>query len=75
MAEPTRDNLFKPNQTKAESKADAVSRIARSMIDEEIAKRDAKTARLKEARLALEAAASPAKLPKSVRPARVRRAK
>lgn len=57
MAGTNRDGLFKPNLTKTESKAETVSRVARSMIDQEIAKRDAKTARLREARLAMEAAA------------------
>ncbi|MFT0859583.1 hypothetical protein [Ancylobacter sp. G4_0304] len=71
MVEPTRDNLFKPNLTKAESKADAVSRIAKTMIDQEVARRDAKTARLREARLAQEAAATPVAA-KTARPVRAR---
>lgn len=63
MAGTNRDGLFKPNLTKTESKAETVSRVARSMIDQEIAKRDAKTARLREARMARDAAvpAPPAK--------------
>ncbi|MBS7543175.1 hypothetical protein [Ancylobacter oerskovii] len=61
MANPTRETLFKPNLTKTESKAEAVSRIAMSMIEQETARRDAKTARLREARLAQEAASQPAK--------------
>lgn len=56
MASANHDGIFKPNLTKTESKAEAVSRIARSMIDQEIAKRDAKTARLREARMARDAA-------------------
>lgn len=56
MTDPTRDALFKPNLTKTESKAEAVSRIAKTLIEQEIEKRDAKTARLKEARLARDAA-------------------
>lgn len=55
MANTTRDGLFKPNLTKTESKAETVSRVARNMIDQEIAKRDAKTARLREARMARDA--------------------
>lgn len=56
MANTNRDGLFKPNLTKTESKAETVSRVARNMIDQEIAKRDAKTARLREARMARDAA-------------------
>ncbi|GAB4069078.1 hypothetical protein KHC28_20785 [Ancylobacter sonchi] len=59
MANPTRDTLFKPNLTKTESKAESVSRIAKSMIEQDMAKRDAKTARLRAARLAQEAAEPP----------------
>lgn len=63
MASANHDGIFKPNLTKTESKAETVSRIARSMIDQEVAKRDAKTARLREARIARDAAlpALPAK--------------
>ncbi|GAB4064779.1 hypothetical protein KHC28_11795 [Ancylobacter sonchi] len=60
MAKPTKGSLFKPNLTRTESKAESVSRVAMSMIEQETAKRDAKTARLREARLAQEAAAPPA---------------
>lgn len=51
-----RETAFKPKPTPAESKAEAAFRIARSMIETEVALRDAKTARLREARLAKEAA-------------------
>lgn len=51
-----RDDMFKPHLSKTESKAEQVSRIAKSMIEQEIASRDAKTARLRAARLAREAA-------------------
>ncbi len=57
MASANHDGIFKPNLTKTERKAETVSRIARSMIDQEVAKRDAKTARLREARMAMEASA------------------
>lgn len=70
MTDPTRDTAFKPNLTKTESKAEAVSRIAMSMIEQETAKRDAKTSRLREARLAMEAAAS-----KAAKPAKIARAR
>ncbi|MFK8252432.1 hypothetical protein [Ancylobacter terrae] len=54
-----RDDMFKPHLSKTESKAEQVSRIAKSMIEQEIASRDAKTARLRAARLAREAAEAP----------------
>ncbi|MCK0207114.1 hypothetical protein MWN33_03600 [Starkeya koreensis] len=63
MAKINRDTLFKPNLSKAESKAESVSRIAMSMIGQEMAARDAKMARLREARLADEAARQAAKAP------------
>lgn len=56
MTKLTRDGAFKPSLSKSESKADAVSRIAMSIIEQEATSRDAKTARLKLARLAKEAA-------------------
>ncbi|MCJ8142852.1 hypothetical protein MKI84_07965 [Ancylobacter sp. A5.8] len=56
MTTVTRDTNFKPSLTKAESKADTVSRIAMSMIEHEAAHRDAKLARLRQERLAREAA-------------------
>lgn len=55
MTAVTRDTLFKPILSKTESKAEAVSRIAKSALAHDIALRDAKTARLREARLAKEA--------------------
>ena len=64
MTDVTRDSLFKPNLTKTESKAEAVSRIAKTMIEQEVVKRDAKTARLREARLARDADVPPAKAPR-----------
>lgn len=56
MAKTTHDDLFKPNLTKTESKAETVARVARSLINQETVRRDAKTARLREARLARDAA-------------------
>ncbi len=62
MAKLNRDTLFQPKLSKTESKAESVSRIAMSMIEQEVAQREAKTARLREARLAREAAESQAVL-------------
>ena len=45
--------LFKPN--KQESKAQTTDSVARAIIDKEAAQRDAKTAKLRAARLAMEA--------------------
>lgn len=59
MVEQTNEKVFTPTLSKAESKAEAADRIARAMIEDEVAKRDAKTARLREARLAREAAEAP----------------
>lgn len=50
------EGLFKRPASKAESKADSTNRAAREIISGEAAKREAKTARLREARMALEAA-------------------
>lgn len=63
-------SVFKPN--KQESKAQITDAAARAIIDSEAARREAKTARLREARLAMEAAApsgeeTPKKTRKSVR--------
>lgn len=51
--------LFRPIRSKAESKHDTTDNAARSIIDAETARREAKTARLREARLAQEATAQP----------------
>ncbi|MBS9479060.1 hypothetical protein [Ancylobacter radicis] len=59
MTKLTRDTLFKPTLSRTESKAEAVSRIAMSMIEQEVAVREAKTERLRQARLAQEAVDTP----------------
>jgi hypothetical protein len=51
----TKDNLFRPKPSKAETKADATNRAARMMIETEAARQAAKTARLRKLRLAQEA--------------------
>lgn len=71
MEKVTRETLFKPTPSKGESKADAISKAALAIIDHEVALRDEKTARLRQARLAKEAAdraaepAIPKRLPKA----------
>jgi hypothetical protein len=65
MQKLTKETAFKP-----EAKGDATTRAARAIIDGEIAQRDAKTARLRAARLAKEAediASAPAVLPKATK--------
>ncbi|WP_428030264.1 hypothetical protein [Ancylobacter sp.] len=56
MPKRAQETLFKPKLSQSESKADSVSRIAMSMIEQESTLREAKIARLKQARLAQEAA-------------------
>jgi hypothetical protein len=49
--------VFKPKPTTTEAKSDTTTRVARSIIEGEAAVREAKTARLRRARLAKEAEA------------------
>lgn len=51
----TKDNLFRPSKSKAESRADITDRTARAIIDAEAEGREAKTMRLRQARLKAEA--------------------
>lgn len=51
----TEHNLFKPRPSKAETKADITDRAARTIVGDEAARREAKTARLRQARLENEA--------------------
>ncbi len=46
--------VFKPSLTKMETKADISARVARQIIDTEVARRNAKTERLRAARLEME---------------------
>lgn len=57
MSKRVPDGIFKPKPTSTEAKSDATTRIARSIIEDEAASRDAKTERLRRARLAKEAQA------------------
>ncbi|MFC7051081.1 hypothetical protein ACFQI3_00090 [Hansschlegelia quercus] len=73
MQKLTKETAFKP-----EAKGDATTRAARAIIDGEIAQRDAKTARLRAARLAKEAedlAAAPPIVPKATKAAKSAAAK
>lgn len=51
--------VFQPKRSKQEAKADVTTRIAREIIDGESSAREAKTERLRAARLAQEATAEP----------------
>ncbi|GAA4124218.1 hypothetical protein ACFFTN_11040 [Aminobacter aganoensis] len=51
---------FLPAQNKAEAKGDMTTRVANSILGAEVAAREAKTARLRAARLAMEATQEPA---------------
>ncbi len=53
------DNVFKPKPSQAELRVDATTRAAQAIISEEVNARDAKTERLRAARLALEATEEP----------------
>jgi hypothetical protein len=59
----TQDNLFRPVRSKAETKAEITDQTARSIVGAEAERRDAKTARLRKARLASEAQAVPDEKP------------
>ena len=50
----TKDTLFKPAPSRAETKADITDRTARAILDDEAAKRREKTAKLRAARLEME---------------------
>jgi hypothetical protein len=50
--------VFQPKPSKQETKADLTTKAARAIIDHEASARDAKTERLRAARLAREEAAS-----------------
>ena len=70
----TEHNLFKPKPSKAETKADVTTHVARAIVGAEAERREAKTARLRQARLKDEAARatvpSPAKSRRAVAPRR-----
>jgi hypothetical protein len=51
----TKSNLFKVHETKPETAMDKTTRVVRQMVDEETEKREAKNARLRNARLEREA--------------------
>jgi hypothetical protein len=57
MKKITKDNLFKPNPTRGETKHETTDEAARAIIESEAGKRERKTERLREARLAKEAEA------------------
>ncbi len=63
-------SLFKSKSSKAESKADTTSHAARAIIRAEVERRDAKTARLKQARLEREAAQAATETPATPRRAK-----
>ena len=55
MTKLSKDNLFKSYDVKPETAMDKTTRIVRQLVDEETEKRDAKNARLRNARLEREA--------------------
>lgn len=73
----TKESIFKPTKSKAETKSEITDRTARAVIDAEANARDAKTERLKAQRLAMEAkrAAEEAANPAPVKKKRATRKK
>lgn len=71
----TKDNLFRPKSSKAETKADTTDRAARTVIEAEAAKQAAKTARLRKLRLAQEAETPETETPAAAPKPTKRRAK
>lgn len=59
--------VFQPKPSKQETKADTTTRAAREILDNEASAREAKTERLRAARLAHEATAKPALETKKIR--------
>lgn len=61
----TKDNLFRPTRSRAETKAEITDQIAKAIIEAEEKRQEEKTARLRKARLESEtlrdSARSPAK--------------
>lgn len=55
MAEISKDKLFQPKPTLADSRSDETDKVFRAIVDAEAAYTAIKTARLREARLAKEA--------------------
>lgn len=64
MKDALADGIFKPKPTTAEAKGDATTRAALTIINGEASAREAKTERLRQARLAQEAL-EPAPVPKT----------
>lgn len=67
----TKHNLFRPS--KAESKADATTTVAKGIIEAETSAREAKVERLRRARLDRDASEAKAEAPKT--PSKAKRAK
>lgn len=62
MDNATINAVFRPKSSRQEAKADVTTRVAREIMDAEVARREAKTERLRQARLLreeAEAAAEP----------------
>ena len=73
----TEHNQARPKPSKAETKADVTDHVARAIIGAEIESREAKTARLRQARLQAEtklAASAPPEKPRNVKSTTPRRA-
>ena len=67
MDEAVINAVFQPKHSKQEAKADVTTRVAREIIDGEASAREAKTERLRAARLAQEATAKPVAVARKTR--------
>ena len=70
MKQPIQQDIFKPKPSRTEAKVDATTRAVRTIAAGESAQRNAKTERLRAARLAAEALEAPAAEKHPSRPAR-----
>ena len=64
------EGIFKPSASRAEAKNDTTTKVAWGIIETESSQREAKTKRLREARLAMEAEAALNPPPPKAKPVR-----
>ncbi|QPM90567.1 hypothetical protein [Pseudooceanicola algae] len=67
MATLTKNNLFKAYDSKPETAMEKTTRVVKKMVEEDAEKRNAKTSRLRKARLEREASTAPKTTTKGAR--------
>lgn len=67
--------VFAPTPSRQDSKANTTTSVARAILETEVKQREAKTARLRELRLKMEAETPPEPAKAAAKPARKRAAK